>query len=276
MAPKTNTDPDETAVIREIVPGVTTVSIPFLRFGRIKFGGRATIVKLQSGTLAVFSPTPLTPVVKSTISSLSTSSSPVSYLIAPDLEHHMNLSAWFTAYPSAHVIAPEGLAEKRAEANRTDKSVTIIPFKTIFTAKEKLSIKVSEEFDKEFDYEFVDSHPNKEIVFHHKPSKTLIEADYLFNLPATEQYSKTGIDPTSGWVTKLFAGLENTKGEATWQKRMLWYVFSKSDRKGFGESAKRINAWGFENLVPCHGDVFLGDGKSVFEKVFRWHLEGKH
>lgn len=30
-------------VIREVVPGVTTLSVPFLRFGLIKFGGRATI-----------------------------------------------------------------------------------------------------------------------------------------------------------------------------------------------------------------------------------------
>jgi hypothetical protein len=30
-------------VIRDVAPGVTTLSIPFLRFGRIKFGGRATI-----------------------------------------------------------------------------------------------------------------------------------------------------------------------------------------------------------------------------------------
>jgi hypothetical protein len=34
---------EEVMVIREIAPGVTTLSVPFLRFGRIKFGGRATI-----------------------------------------------------------------------------------------------------------------------------------------------------------------------------------------------------------------------------------------
>jgi len=34
---------EEVMVIREIAPNVTTLSVPFLRFGRIKFGGRATI-----------------------------------------------------------------------------------------------------------------------------------------------------------------------------------------------------------------------------------------
>lgn len=158
--------------------------------------------------------------------------------------------------------------------NASDKEVTIVPFGTVLTAKNKLDVKVSEEFDAEFDYEFVDAHPNKELVFHHRPSKTLIEADLLFNLPATEQYSRTGIDPTTGWATKLFAGLQNTKGAATWQKRMLWYVISSSDRAGFNASAQRIDKWGFENLVPCHGDSFVGDGKTVWEKVMGWHLEG--
>lgn len=36
-------NPEEVMVIREIVPGVTTLSVPFLRGGLIKFGGRATI-----------------------------------------------------------------------------------------------------------------------------------------------------------------------------------------------------------------------------------------
>lgn len=34
---------EEVMVIREIAPGITTLSVPFLRFGLIKFGGRATI-----------------------------------------------------------------------------------------------------------------------------------------------------------------------------------------------------------------------------------------
>ena len=39
----TPSKPEEVMVIREVVPGVTTLSVPFLRFDKIKFGGRATI-----------------------------------------------------------------------------------------------------------------------------------------------------------------------------------------------------------------------------------------
>jgi hypothetical protein len=36
-------NPEEVMVIRDLSPNVTTFSVPFLRFGRIKFGGRATV-----------------------------------------------------------------------------------------------------------------------------------------------------------------------------------------------------------------------------------------
>jgi hypothetical protein len=227
-------------------------------------------VKLRTGSLAIFSPVALTPTVQAKLSSMGT----VRYIAAPDLEHHIFLSSWSAAFPSAHVIAPEGLAEKRAKLSATDKSVTNVPISTTFTKQGKENVRVTEEFDEEFEYEYVDAHPNKELVFFHKPTKTLIEADLMFNLPATEQYSRSGIDATTGWATRIFGGLQNTRGEATWQKRLIWYALSSSDRNGFNKSIGRINRWGFENVAPCHGETILGDGKGVFEKVFAWHLQG--
>ncbi|KAF7955848.1 hypothetical protein EAE96_004770 [Botrytis aclada] len=266
-------DPEKVMVIRDVTPNVTTLSVPFLRFGMIKFGGRGTIVRLTSGQLAVFSPVALTPSVTTKLQSLGNR---VAYVAAPDLEHHIFLSDWHKAYPNAHFIAPEGLAEKRADQAKSDKKVTNIHFQTIFTKKNKTEIRISPEFDTDFEYEFVDAHPNKELVFYYKPDRTLIEADMMFNMPATEQYSRTGEDASSGFATKLFGHLQTTHGSAIWQKRMLWYLFSKSDREGFNQSVKRINTWGFENIIPCHGDTIVGNGKGIFEKVFAWHLQGKN
>lgn len=36
-------NPDKVMVIRNVAPEVVTLSVPFLRFGRIKLGGRATL-----------------------------------------------------------------------------------------------------------------------------------------------------------------------------------------------------------------------------------------
>jgi len=70
-------------VIRDVVPNViTTLSLPFLRFGKVKIGGRGTIVRLQSGALAVFSPVALTEDVKRKVAALGE----VRYITALDAE----------------------------------------------------------------------------------------------------------------------------------------------------------------------------------------------
>lgn len=94
----------------------------------------------------------------------------------------------------------------------------------------------------------------------------------MFNLPANEQFSRTGEDPTSGILTKMFIGLQNTMGPATWQKRFLWYAASAGDRQDFNQSARKIASWDFDRIIPCHGDVIESGGKGIFKKVFDWHL----
>lgn len=101
----------------------------------------------------------------------------------------------------------------------------------------------------------------------------MIEADYMFNSPSTEQFSKTGVDPTSGLLNRMFAALTSTQGTALAQQRMIWWGTGASDRKAFAASTARINKWDFDRLIPCHGDVIETGAKSVFQKVFKWHLD---
>lgn len=219
-------------------------------------------MKLQSGSLAVFSPVSLTPEVRAKIDSLGGN---VRYISALDFEHHIFITPWAKAWPEAKVIGVEGLYEKRKgspEHRETE-------FHHVFT-REKTAVSVSEEFDQEFESEYVHSHTNKELVFWHKPSKTMIEADLIWNLPATEQFSKTNLSPTAGALTKLFVGIMNLKGDATWQKRFLWYAAAGSDRVGMRKSVERMDQWDFDRIVPCHGDVIETGGKGVFEKVMDW------
>lgn len=253
-------------VIRDVTPNIKTFSLPFKRFGAIAIGGRATLVKLTSGALAIFSPVALTPEVKEAVAGFGNN---LKYIIAPDIEHHIFISEWAMAYEGVHVIGPEGLKEKR-EASKEPFNT----FHTVFRAATKATQKISAEFDSDFEYEYVEAHPNKELVFCYKPEKTLIEADLLFNLPATEQYSKSPESPSTGAATKLFGALQSTQGTAVWQKRVLWHLFSRADRPSFNASVVKIDSWDFTRIIPCHGDVIEQDGKGVFKKVFDWHLQG--
>ncbi|EGE81645.1 hypothetical protein BDDG_04588 [Blastomyces dermatitidis ATCC 18188] len=258
--------PEDVMVIRKIQPDIVTLNVPFYRFGYVRIGGRCTIVRLQSGSLAVFSPVSLTPDAREAVNSLGGN---VKYIIAPDMEHHIFVTPWKGAYPNAQIIAPEGLKEKREENPETKG----IGFDHIFTAANKRTLRISNEFHADFDVEYVNSHPSREIVLLHKPSKTLIEADLLFNLPATEQFSKSGESATQGILTKIFNAIQTTKPPAMGQKRFIWYLLSAKDRKGFAQSAATIEGWDFDRIIPCHGDVIESGGKEIFRNLFEWNLE---
>jgi hypothetical protein len=213
--------------------------------------------------VAVFSPVALTDEVRSRVDKMGA----VKYIAANDAEHHIFMDDWHKAFPDAKLIGPDALKEKRESQKKP------LPWTHLFRPKDNTSWNIDEAFDKEFNAEYVHAHANKELVFNHKPSKTLIQADLLFNLPATEQYSRTDVHPTAGILTKLMCKINNTAGSAIWQKRFIWYALSASDRPAFNQSMARIDKWDFERIIPCHGDVIEKDGKNIFKKVFGWHLE---
>ena len=166
---------------------------------------------MATGSIAAFSPVSLTPEVHDTIKALG---GKIRYIAALDLEHHLHLTSWKEAFPDAEIIAPEGLWEKR-QSNPAHKDTK---FEHVFTKNQKGKQGVSEEFDSEFETEYVHGHASRELVFLHKPSRTLIEADLLFNLPAREQYSKTHEGP-SGLLTKIANTFMSATPPATLHKR---------------------------------------------------------
>ncbi|KAL6789613.1 hypothetical protein J3E68DRAFT_443419 [Trichoderma sp. SZMC 28012] len=260
-------DSDST-VIRQVSPNITTVSIPFAQLGLLKTGGRTTIVQLQSGSLAVISPVRLTDVVRN---ALTATNGTVKYIIAPNLEHYMQIGAWKAEFPDACLIVPEGGPEKCAKKLGLGREI----FDIIYTASESQK-DISEEFDNEFDVQYIDSMDSHEIVLFHKPTHTVIEADLLFNVPAVEQFSKSGQSATSGVLTKLVSPIFSTAYPATWQKRLAWYILGAKDRVAFAASLQRIYSWDFDRIIPCHGDVIESEAKNVFGNIFEWYLDGEN
>jgi len=255
-------DPSKTSVIRQVTDNLVIVSVPFLRGGLFKFGGRATIVKLSSGGLVVFSPTVLNDEVSSTVTSLG---GQVSYLVAPDIEHHLNLGPWKAAYPAARVIGPTVLYEKRKKQGNED-----VTFDFSYTGANKKDIVLPEDFTRDLDLEYFDGHMSHEIALFHKPSGSLIQADLIFNLPSKESFSKTEIDATTGFFTRLSMSLfTSLKGKS--QQRFIWYAGAKL-KPSFNASASRIDGWNFDRIIPCHGDVIETGGKDAFRRLFAWHL----
>ena len=221
-------------------------------------------VKLATGSLAIFSPVSLTPDVRETVQSLG---GDVRYIAAPDLQHHLHVTAWKEAYPQAQILGPEGLWEKRQKSPEFKDT----PFDHVFK-KDGSPRTISAEFDAEFDHEYVHGHGSRELVFLHRPTRTVIEADLLFNLPANEQYSKAEEGSTGNFLTRLVLPMLSTQAPAIGQRRFAWWILSSNDRHSFSQSVRRINQWDFDRLIPCHGDVIETGAKSIFQDVMAWFL----
>ncbi|KAJ2977413.1 hypothetical protein NQ176_g4385 [Zarea fungicola] len=268
MATSAKSDPDATMVIRDITPSITTLSVPFeFAGGRVKSGGRATIVRLASGRLAIFSPVALTATVRSKLESLGTTQ----YIVAPNIAHHIHISAWAKAFPSAQIICGAGLVEKREQ----DPATRGTKFHHIFTQENSSQMEIANDFDNEFKWEYVTASSNQDIVFLHSPTKTLIQADLLLNLPSTEQYSKVRGGSSTGFLGRMVSSAFSTKGDMIWQKRALWHGVGSKKRESFSASMRNIQKWDFDRIIPCHGEVIETNAKGTWANLTEWFINGK-
>jgi glyoxylase-like metal-dependent hydrolase (beta-lactamase superfamily II) len=118
------------------------------------------------------------------------------YLLVPDYEHSMNIVAFAQAYPTAKCIGPEGIDSKQPS----------ITWAGILGAGGETK---TYGFEDEIKLHYFPGHMNKEIAVLHVPSKTLLCADLVFNLPPTEGYKQTSQSGEAVWpVNKLQESLQ--------------------------------------------------------------------
>lgn len=233
----------EQTVIREVTKDVWTFSTPFSRFGIIPIGGRSTAIKLASGDVWVLASTPLNDVTKAKLNELG----PVKFIVGADAVHHMFLTEFKKEYPAAKMFAPQDAIEKKLKENpelKFDGAWGKDPEGTTYS------------FESDIQHCYFPGHQNKEVVFFHPTSKTLIEADLLFNLPCNEQYSKTsssGKVPVIGSLLQPFGALH---------KKFAWAT--GIDKEAMKRHCKIVAGWDFERIIPCHGDVVEKNGKEAF------------
>ena len=262
------TDVAKTTTIRALTPNLTITNLPFKVGGIVKVGGRATICRLQTGALAVFSPTPLTPAVEAAVDAMG---GQLRYIVAINIVHHLFIGQWKQRYPDAKVIGPAGLPEKRAR----DQEIEPVAFDVVIGDEcssgagvpLRRKYKVDEEFDANFSVEFLATHFNRELVFGFIREKTLIEGDVWLNIPALEQYSASDEDPRTGVMTRFIAHVNQAPGDSL-TGRIKWYAFTVGKTESLAKSVRAIDQWPFERIVPCHGEVVEVSAKSKFRSIF--------
>ncbi|KAJ8519453.1 hypothetical protein ONZ45_g3625 [Pleurotus djamor] len=227
-------------VIREVTPDIWTFSRPFPRFGFLPWGGRSTAIKLSSGDVWVLASTPLTDDTKESIDKLG----PVKWIMGADA-FKGHLAEYKAAYPDAKVIGVEPLvAKKKAEGLVLDGAYGADPPETLYGFEDEIKA-------------------CKDVAWLHVASKTLIQADLLFNLPGNEQYSKTKTSPKIPILGKLdpYGGL---------QKKFLWG--QGKDKEAMKRDAGTVADWDFERIIMCHGDVIENEGKKAWTTAYSRYL----
>ncbi|KAK9461626.1 uncharacterized protein V1516DRAFT_672520 [Lipomyces oligophaga] len=247
-------------VVRVLNESTTTVSVPFSRVGLFEIGGRETVIGLDSTSVAVIAPVPFTNESEDVVAGRE-----VKYLIAPDFEHHMALKSWKEKYPSSKVIGVQGLKErKKSDGVEVNYEISIAN-KCLTPTEAGIPDPL---LDQAFQLIYLPAHTNKELILYHLPTKSLIEADLLFNLPAHEQYSNTKISNT-GILSRIFNGAFNPSNH--WHARAVSATLKDSPE--LRDALKSIYGWDFETIIPCHGDVITSDAKDIFHKVFTKFLQ---
>ncbi|PWN29893.1 hypothetical protein BDZ90DRAFT_212294, partial [Jaminaea rosea] len=252
-------------VITSYPPSLVTFSRPFARFGLFPVGGRSTAIRLtqppNSGSLWVLASTPLDDPTRAKITEMG---GEVKWVVAADNVHHLYVREWMDAYPQAKAIGVEGLDAKRKD----------VKWEGLYGRKGDEGKRYG--FEEEIEARYFPTFANKDVAFHHRSSSTLIVADLLFNLPATEQHLGTSSGKPSSPVPFLASFAKFLQPHRSLHAGFLWMAGAaageggaKERRKQFAMDAEVVAGWRARRIVPCHGDVINEQGYETFLAAFK-------
>lgn len=93
-----------------------------------------------------------------------------------------------------------------------------------------------------------------EVVFIHRPSRSLIVADLCFNI----------LQP-KGWMAPIFLSLFGTYKQFGVSRFYCGYI---QDEKAFHASVRELMLRDFDSIICSHGEVVLKNGKSLLREAF--------
>jgi Domain of unknown function (DUF4336) len=208
-----------------------------LKFYGMPFGTRMTIAKLKDGSLFVHSPVSLTTELRLEIGALGD----VKHIVSPNKLHHLYMGEWQTAFPDAKIYASPGLSKKRRDLN--------------FAAQlgDTPETDWAEEIDQLI---FKGSFVMQEVVFFHRPSRTLLLADLMEHFCEDQPFFMR-------LLMRVF-GMYNRAVMPTDWRMTFWR------KKKARASLARILAWKPERIILAHGRLIDSEAETALRRSFDW------
>lgn len=211
-------------------------------FGVIPMWHRMTIIRLADGKLVLHSPIRLNAELRAELDALGS----VAAIVAPSWWHDLYLRDCIRSYPMAHLYGAKALVRWNKSLPFTDVLSKAVPaiWKTDVEQHELEGIGL-----------FLD-----EVIFYHRPCRSLILADLLLN------FSENDASITRFLARFVIGPYPGCRFAYLYRPIVL-------DRRRFRASIERILDWDFDQIIVGHGAVVPTDGKDVFRAAFRWLLK---
>lgn len=226
-------------MLEEFGPRLYIADGPTLSFFGFPYPTRMAIAKLSDGSTWAWSPVALSQALADAVEAIG----PVRYIVSPNKIHHLFLGEWVKQWPAAHLYAPPGLARKRPDLH--------------FDAE------LTDDADPAWaaDIDQVIFHGSffmEEVVFFHRPSRTVIIGDLVQRHPESKM---------KGWKGMLMRldGLVGEHGSAPREWRVS-FVRRAAARK----ARDKVLSWKAERLVIAHGANAPGNATAILSGALSW------
>ena len=200
---------------------------------------RMTIARLPDGSLWVHSPIePMDALIRE-LGELG----PVGHIVVPNGLHTTHTPTWAEAHTSASVYAPSALPARTRDA---------------LPVHHSLDDELPAAWGDTFDMVRVRGDGFVEVVFYHRPSRTLIVTDLMQAFEA---------DRVEGRLPRMllrFGGATGPAAKPSVEVRAMLLLH----RRSFRNAAARMKAWRPERIVLAHGPCITANGANALEQAF--------
>ncbi len=209
-------------------------------WGKLTFPTRMTVIRLGSGDLFLHSPTSLVPSLKSEIDALG----PVRHLVSPNMIHNLHIGAWGAAYPEAIKWASPGVRIRVDYA--FDRDLDEAPDPAWSEDVDQRIVRGSRVMD--------------EVVFFHRPSRTLILTDLI------ENFDLSHVPSRYQRLLVRMAGVAAPDGQCPLDYRLTFW----GRHEQLAASVRWMIECAPERIIIAHGDWFERDGVATLRRAFGW------
>ncbi len=230
-------------MLEQIHDALWLVEGQIVSFYGFPYPTRSIVARLENGDLWVWSPVKLRPELRADLKTLG----PVRHLVSPNKLHHLYLRDWQIAYPQAQLWGPLSTIRKRRDLK----------------FREPLRDSVPPEWGSDIDQVwFRGSFAMDEIVFFHRPSRTVIVADLI------EAFSDRFLREHWRWWQRPLARIDGIVADKALAP--LEWRLSFLNRPPARTARAKVLTWPCERVIIAHGDWPRSDGHAFLARSLGW------